>query len=244
MARLTSDSARRNKKQKKRRRNAGKRVFLTSAPPPSSSAVCTGGRRRGRGSASSGTRSPVGVPPRRLLQRANAAAQFRARFLGRDCRRMLAAVLCPSPASFSQTGRSAGRAFYRSRPGAQVTSLRPREPHPLHQPVSPADVLRKRDLILYSVSEIRTYVNENVTAFLQLVPRYSRQSAYCHPRFGGAHDRTSDGFPTTRNFRTERSVLLLLIFLWLRSRKVSRWRRCALRKRPREASASINCEPN
>ena len=111
-----------------------------------------GGQRRGRGArprrqvnASRRTQNPrdappVGVPPRRLLQRANAAAQLRTRFLGRG-------VSCPSPASSSQTGHSAGRALLRSRPGAQVTSPRPREPHPLRRPVSPADVLRARDSV-------------------------------------------------------------------------------------------------
>ena len=111
-----------------------------------------GGQRRGRGArprrqvnASRRTQNPrdappVGVPPRRLLQRANAAAQLRTRFLGRG-------VSCPSPASSSQAGHSAGRALLRSRPGAQVTSPRPREPHPLRRPVSPADVLRKRDSV-------------------------------------------------------------------------------------------------
>ena len=109
-----------------------------------------GGQRRGRGArprrqvyANLCTQNPrdappVGVPPRRLLQRANAAAQLRMRFLGRG-------VSCPSPASSSQAGHSAGRALLRSRPGAQVTSPRPREPHPLRRPVSPADVLRERD---------------------------------------------------------------------------------------------------
>jgi hypothetical protein len=38
---------------------------------------------------------------------------------------------CPSPASFSQTGHGAGRAFSRSPPGTAVTSRRPREPHSL-----------------------------------------------------------------------------------------------------------------
>jgi hypothetical protein len=44
-----------------------------------------------------------------------------------------------------------------------VTSPRPREPHPLHRPVSPTDVLRKRDLIRSFVTENRTEVNGNVT---------------------------------------------------------------------------------
>ena len=56
---------------------------------------------------------------------------------------------CPSPASSSQAGHSAGRALLRSRPGAQVTSPRPREPLPLRRPVSPADVLHERDSSLH-----------------------------------------------------------------------------------------------
>jgi len=56
-------------------------------------------------------------------------------------KRALPASACPSPASYSQTGHHAGRAFSRSRPGAMVTSRRPREPLSLHQPVPPADVL-------------------------------------------------------------------------------------------------------
>jgi hypothetical protein len=38
--------------------------------------------------------------------------------------RALAALTCPSPASFSQTGHRAGRAFARSRPGADRNSAR------------------------------------------------------------------------------------------------------------------------
>jgi hypothetical protein len=55
----------------------------------------------------------------------------------------------PVQRSSSQTGHSAGRALSRSRPGVTVTSRHPREPHPLHRPVSPADVLPKRDLIRF-----------------------------------------------------------------------------------------------
>ena len=61
--------------------------------------------------------------------------------------RALPAPSCPSPATWSQTGHRAGRAFSRSRPGAEATSPRPREPLSIHQPVSPAAVL--------SASEIR-----------------------------------------------------------------------------------------
>jgi hypothetical protein len=108
---------------KKRKWNAERRVCPTSAPYSAA---------RVRQDA-----PPLGIPPRHLLQRANAAAQLRTRFLGRDSERMirksenrfsekimrqlllrmLAAVLCPSPAISSQTGHSAGRAFSRSRPG-------------------------------------------------------------------------------------------------------------------------------
>ena len=61
----------------------------------------------------------------------------------------------PSPATKSQTGHRAGRASSRSRPGAEVTSPRPREPLSLRQPVSPAGVLY--------MSEIRDFVPEMET---------------------------------------------------------------------------------
>jgi hypothetical protein len=72
--RLHLDRARLTKKSG--RRNAGRRVCPTSAP-----ATCILPRVRerteeGARRASSGTRSPVGVPPRRLRQRTNAAAQL------------------------------------------------------------------------------------------------------------------------------------------------------------------------
>ena len=65
----------------------------------------------------------------------------RTRFLGPGAKRALSVSACPSPATESQTGHHAGRAFSQSRPGAEVTSPRPREPHSLRQPVSPAAVL-------------------------------------------------------------------------------------------------------
>jgi hypothetical protein len=68
-------------------------------------------RISGCGAAQRG-RSPVGVPPRHLVQRANAAAQLQIRAswdLAK--RRALPAPACPSPASFSQTGHRAGRAY-------------------------------------------------------------------------------------------------------------------------------------
>ena len=49
-------------------------------------------------------------------------------------RRWLSAPACPSPAIQSQAGRNAGRAFSRSRPGAEVTSPCPQAPLSLRQP--------------------------------------------------------------------------------------------------------------
>ena len=61
--------------------------------------------------------------------------------------RALPAPSCPSPAGFP-ADRSSCRpgVIPRSRPGAAVTSRRPREPLPLHQPVSPADVLSASEI--------------------------------------------------------------------------------------------------
>src|SRR6185312_10751503 len=56
------------------------------------------------------------------------------RFLGPDFGGRYSAVTCPSPAIQSQAGRNAGRAFSRSRPGAEVTSPCPQAPLSLHQP--------------------------------------------------------------------------------------------------------------
>jgi hypothetical protein len=61
-----------------------------------------------------------------LLQRTNAAAQLQTHFLGRGCRRALSAVPCPSPATKSQTGHHAGRAFSRSRPGTEFKAMESR----------------------------------------------------------------------------------------------------------------------
>jgi hypothetical protein len=54
----------------------------------------------------------------------------RTRFLGRGFEGRYPSSTCPSPATKSQTGRRAGRAFSRNRPGAGVTSPHPREPLP------------------------------------------------------------------------------------------------------------------
>ena len=118
-------------------------------------------RLTGAARAESAARSPSGVPPRRLLQRANAAAQLQLRASwdlvgahdpdgskGRaHFSRVLPAPSCPSPASCLADRSSCRPGVYpRSRPGAAVTSRRPREPHSLCQTGLPADVLvRERE---------------------------------------------------------------------------------------------------
>ena len=111
-------------------------------------------------------RSPVGVPPRRLLRRPNATAQLQIRaswdLVGahdpkgsnnrvRKTLRFSAGVTRSflSQSSELLADRSSCRpgVYPRSRPGAEVTSRRPREPLSLRQPASPAGVLY--------VSEIR-----------------------------------------------------------------------------------------
>jgi len=77
-------------------------------------------------------------------------------------KRALPAPACPSPATKSQTGHHAGRASSRSRPGAEVTSPRPREPLSLRQPVSPAGVLYGSE-IRGVVTEMETDVKWKVT---------------------------------------------------------------------------------
>src|SRR5581483_377491 len=56
------------------------------------------------------------------------------RFLGRGFGGRYSASIYPSPAIQSQAGRNAGRAFSRSRPGAEVTSPCPQAPLSLRQP--------------------------------------------------------------------------------------------------------------
>jgi hypothetical protein len=93
-------------------------AYLQPPHPQPSSFRLRGRTEAGARRASGGTRSPVGVPPRLLLRRTNATAQLRLRAswdssLDGCC----PPKTCPSPASSSQTGHSAGRAYSRSRPG-------------------------------------------------------------------------------------------------------------------------------
>jgi len=99
-----------------------------------------------------GGRSSVGVPPRRLRQRPNAAAQLQLRTSwDQDVIRCYLHLACP----FSPAGRPAvpvvvpdGRNA-RSRPGAQLMRPRPQEPLLLRQPRSAVGVLlRKQDMRL------------------------------------------------------------------------------------------------
>ena len=110
----------------RRRRNAGRRVSPTSAPPPSSSPLA--GEDRGGGAARvQRDAPPVGVPPRHLLS--EPTPQLSSGYALPGTRRVTL-LACPSPASSSQAGHSAGRAYSRSRPGTELRS-RPRGPLPL-----------------------------------------------------------------------------------------------------------------
>jgi hypothetical protein len=96
-------------------------------------------------------RSPPGVPPRHLRRRPNATAQLQlTHFLGRNELGAGVTRALPSQCSgFYPAGRSSCRpgVLARSRPGAEVTSRRSREPHSPRPPESPAGVpyLRGRD---------------------------------------------------------------------------------------------------
>ena len=85
----------------------------------------------------------------------------RSRWFERSCaaQRALPAPSCPSPASFP-AGRSWCRpgVYPRSRPGAAVTSRRPREPLSPRQPASPADVLYGSEICEKFVAEMGTNV--------------------------------------------------------------------------------------
>jgi len=119
------------------RRNADRRVTfrphlrmrsraLISLPSP----ACGGGLRRGALACRRSTAALAAANQRRRSAPARASGDAAAirRYLKRAC---------PSPASCSQTGHGAGRAFSRSRPGTAVTNRRPREPHSPQPPASP-----------------------------------------------------------------------------------------------------------
>jgi hypothetical protein len=147
------------KETNKRKQNADRRVILPSASCDAARALCLfSSPTCGKGW--EGARSPVGVPPRRLLRRPNATAQLQIRaswdLVGahdpkgsnnrvRKTLRFSAGVTRSflSQSSELLADRSSCRpgVYPRSRPGAEVTSRRPREPLSLRQPASPAGVL-------------------------------------------------------------------------------------------------------
>jgi hypothetical protein len=104
------------------RRDADRRVFLPSAS--------IGMRSRAERSALACRR------PTTALAAANERHRSAPRRSSWDAakKRALPAPACPSPATWPQTGHSAGRTSARSRPGTQVTNLHPQEPLPLRQP--------------------------------------------------------------------------------------------------------------
>ena len=73
----------------------------------------------GRGAAPGGDRSPPGVPQRRSRSEPTPPLSSRRTSWDAAERRVLSVSACPSPATKSQTGHDAGRAYSRSRPGAE-----------------------------------------------------------------------------------------------------------------------------
>ena len=104
------------------RREAERRqTRISNLRTPTFILAASGRTEEGARRASIGTRSPVGVPPRHLLRRTNANGSAPAtRFLGRGPDRRYPSSACPSPASSSQTGHNAGRAYSRSRPRTEL----------------------------------------------------------------------------------------------------------------------------
>jgi hypothetical protein len=90
----------------------------------------------------------------------------------------------PAPCRPSAAGCPADRSscrpgvLPRSRPGAAVTSHRPREPHSPRQPASPAGVLYEGEMIRWNVTKRGTIVKSKViiTVTEYDVPILSRQS--------------------------------------------------------------------
>src|SRR5208282_946125 len=105
----------------------------------------------------------------------------RSRWFERSCtsQRALPAPSCPSPATKSQTGHHAGRAFSRSRPGAEVTSPRPREPLSLRQPELPADVLSVSEIRCALVTERGTDVKGKVARAVTKFPHLPWRGRAC-----------------------------------------------------------------
>jgi hypothetical protein len=102
-------------------------------PPPLAGEDRGGGAARVRRDALACRRSTAALAAANQRRR---SAPERASWDAAHIRRYLKRA-CPSPASFSQTGHGAGRAFSRSRPRTAVTSRRPREPHSPRPPASP-----------------------------------------------------------------------------------------------------------
>ena len=119
------------------RRNADRRVDLPSASTdaaarPDLSSLCRVRRGQGRGALACRRSTAALAAANQRRRSAPARASWDV-----ACSRRYLKRACRSPASFSQTGHGAGRAFSRSRPGTTVTSRRPREPHSPRPPASP-----------------------------------------------------------------------------------------------------------
>jgi hypothetical protein len=120
-----NDEEKNDDHERKRKRNAGKRG--AKRPRHSGAARTADKCTRSAHTRSARVRSPAGVPPRLLGRRANASFRLRHALPGTRSP-------CPSPATWSQTGRNAGRAFSPKPPGAGHNP-RPQAPHSLHDQV-------------------------------------------------------------------------------------------------------------
>jgi hypothetical protein len=147
----------------KGRRNAGRRVLLPSASTDAAARLISVASLRVEGQG--GTRSPVGVPPRRLRQRANAAAQLQHALPGTRLLQALAA------SRLSQSSELlADRSWCRPGVKPEPPESGGDEPPPAGTALAPALGVTRRPSFTerdsrHTVSEIGTNVNENATTF-------------------------------------------------------------------------------
>ena len=147
----------------KGRRNAGRRVLLPSASTDAAARLISVASLRVEGQG--GTRSPVGVPPRRSRQRANAAAQLQHALPGTRLLQALAA------SRLSQSSELlADRSWCRPGVKPEPPESGGDEPPPAGTALAPALGVTRRPSFTERdsrqiVSEMGTKVNENATMF-------------------------------------------------------------------------------
>jgi hypothetical protein len=173
------------RREAKRRQTRSPRSALRRDAPPSVSSPARGG---GYG----GGRSPVGVPPRRLLQRTNAAAQLLGRYP------LPAVTKC---SDLSRTGHSAGRACLPEPPGsggdepppagaapapsAGITGRRPLSggmSAPIVKPIAAVKRFVARGFVRLNPDVTRTHVRRRSAA-------HALTEKICEKRFAKREDR-------------------------------------------------------